>query len=73
MHSSAFPSGFSSASCWSSMARLIFGYGLYEWATWHYPAGVQLTHLHTPVWWGACSFWSELFYIIKFRPGRQSM
>ena len=35
-----------------------------------YPPLVQLTNLHTPVWWGG--FWrcSELFYVVKFRPGR---
>ena len=45
-------SGSSSACCWRCTARMIFGYGVYEWATANYPAGVQLTNLHAPVWWG---------------------
>ena len=31
---------------------MILGYGVYEWQTASYPTGVQLTNLHTPVWWG---------------------
>ena len=31
---------------------MIFGYGVYEWQTASYPPLVQLTNLHTPVWWG---------------------
>ena len=32
--------------------------------------GVQLTNLHTPVWWGGLLAVLGLFYIVKFRPGR---
>lgn len=48
-------------------------YGIYEWATSSYPAGVQLTDLHTPVWWGGILLVIGLLYVIKFRPGRASM
>jgi hypothetical protein len=50
---------------------LIFGYGVYEWATASYPAGVQLTELHTPVWWGAVLGILGILYVVKFRPGRE--
>ena len=48
-------------------------YGIYEWATATYPAGVQLTSLHTPVWWGGILLVIGLLYVVKFRPGRASM
>jgi hypothetical protein len=48
-------------------------YGIYEWATANYPAGVQLTDLHTPVWWGGTLLVIGLLYVIKFRPGRASL
>jgi hypothetical protein len=48
---------------------LIFGYGLYEWSSGNYPPVVQLTNLHTPVWWGAVLGVLGIFYVIKFRPG----
>ena len=48
-------------------------YGIYEWVTSSYPAGVQLTNLHTPVWWGGILLVIGLLYVIKFRPGRASM
>ena len=35
-----------------------------------YPAGVQLTNLHTPVWWGGVLALLGLFYVVKFRPGQ---
>ena len=35
-------------------------------------AGVQLTNLHTPVWWGGMLAALGLFYVVKFRPGRAS-
>jgi len=49
---------------------MIMLYGIYEWATGLYPSGVQLTNLHTPVWWGAILLVIGLLYVIKFRPGR---
>ena len=51
---------------------LIFGYGAIEWSTSAYPAGVELTQLHTPFWWGAVLGLLGLFYCIKFRPGRSN-
>ncbi len=48
-------------------------YGIYEWITANYPAGVQLTDLHTPAWWGGILFLIGILYVIKFRPGRSSM
>ena len=47
-------------------------YGIYEWATASYPAGVQLTNLHTPVWWGGILLIVGLLYVVKFRPGGAS-
>jgi hypothetical protein len=51
---------------------LICGYGIYEWISSSYPAGVQMTYLHTPVWWGGLLLLIGLFYAIKFRPSRSS-
>jgi hypothetical protein len=51
---------------------LVLGYGVYEYATGLYPTGVQLTQLHTPIWWGALLLVIGIFYLIKFRPGRAS-
>ncbi len=52
---------------------MIACYGIYEWMTANYPAGVQLTNLHTPVWWGGVLFLIGVLYVVKFRPGRASM
>ena len=52
---------------------MIVGYGIYEWVNASYPAGVQLTNLHTPVWWGGVLFLIGVLYVVKFRPGRASM
>jgi hypothetical protein len=49
---------------------MILGYGIYEWSTGIYAPGVQLTDLHTPVWWGGLLALLGLFYVIRFRPGR---
>lgn len=49
---------------------MITGYGVFEWTTGNYAAGVQLTNLHTPVWWGALLGLLGLVYAIRFRPGR---
>ncbi len=51
---------------------MICGYGIYEWVSSSYPVGVQMTHLHTPVWWGGFLFLTGVFYTVKFRPGRNS-
>jgi hypothetical protein len=70
MHSSSISIWFFIGVLLSIYGGLILGYGLYEWATSSYPAGVQLTNLHTPVWWGAVLFLVGLFYLVKFRPSR---
>jgi hypothetical protein len=31
---------------------------------------VQLTSLHTPIWWGAILAILGVLYVVKFRPGR---
>lgn len=49
---------------------LALAYGIYEWATGLYPAGVQLVELHTPIWWGALLLVIGVLYLVKFRPGR---
>ena len=67
-----FRSGFSSECCWSIYGAMIFGYGVFEWTTGSYPPGVQLTNLHTPVWWGGVLALLGLFYVVKFRPGARS-
>lgn len=48
---------------------MILGYGIFEAATGTYPAGVQLTRLHTPIWWGGILLALGLVYVVKFRPG----
>jgi hypothetical protein len=47
---------------------LIFGYGVYEFATGTL-ANVVLKELHAPLWWGAGMLVVGLFYSIKFKPG----
>ncbi len=51
---------------------MIFGYGIVEAATGNYPPLVQLTNLHTPVWWGGVLGLLGMFYVVKFRPGRST-
>jgi hypothetical protein len=43
---------------------------LVKWAIASYPAGVQLTQLHAPAWWGATLLALGLGYVVKFRPQR---
>ena len=49
---------------------MIFGYGIYETISGNFPPGVQLTQLHTPLWWGGVLLLLGVVYVIKFRPGR---
>lgn len=70
MHGSGIPIWFFIGILLTVYGGMIGGYGLYEWATASYPAGVQLTQLHTPVWWGGVLFLVGVLYLIKFRPGR---
>jgi hypothetical protein len=51
---------------------LILGYGIYEAISGNYPPQVQMTYLHTPVWWGGLLAAIGLFYLVKFRPGRSA-
>jgi hypothetical protein len=51
---------------------MIFSYGMYELATGSYPPLVELTSLHTPIWWGGVLTIVGVLYVVKFRPGRAS-
>ena len=70
MHGSGIPIWFFIGVLLFIYGAMIFGYGVFEWATASYPLGVQLTNLHTPVWWGGCGS-SRPLYTAKFRPGRR--
>ena len=70
MHDSGIPIWFFIGILLIVYGVMIFGYGLYEWSSGIYAPGVQLTRLHTPVWWGGLLSLLGLVYVIKFRPGR---
>ena len=70
MHGSKIPIWFFIGLLLTVYGVLIFGYGIYETATGNFPPGVQLTELHTPLWWGAILLVLGLVYLVKFRPGR---
>jgi hypothetical protein len=70
MHGSGIPIWFFIGVVLVVYGGMILGYGVFEWMTASYPAGVQLTSLHTPVWWGGLLAVLGLFYVVKFRPGR---
>lgn len=70
MHGSGISIWFFNGVLLSLYGALALGYGIYEWLTGLYPAGVELTGLHTPVWWGALLLVVGIFYLLKFRPGR---
>jgi hypothetical protein len=70
MHGSGIPIWFFIGVLLVTYGALIFGYGIYEFATGNYPPLVQLTNLHAPIWWGGALGLLGLFYVIKFRPGR---
>ena len=72
MHGSRIPIWFFIGVLLVAYGGMIFGYGVFEWATGSYPQAVQLTNLHTPVWWGALLFLLGVFYVLKFRPARSS-
>jgi hypothetical protein len=48
---------------------LILGYGIFE-AVIGPLAPVELSYLHTPIWWGGLLTVLGLLYVVKFRPGR---
>jgi FtsH-binding integral membrane protein len=72
MHGSGIPIWFFIGVLLLTYGALVLGYGLYEAATGIYPPGVQLTQLHTPIWWGAILLVLGLVYVVKFRPGKKN-
>jgi hypothetical protein len=70
MHGSKIPIWFFIGLLLTVYGVMIFGYGIYEAVTGNFPAGVQLTRLHTPLWWGGVLLLLGLVYVIKFRPSR---
>jgi hypothetical protein len=70
MHGSGIPIWFFIGVLLVVYGLMILGYGVYEWQTGSYPPLVQLTNLHTPVWWGGLLALLGLFYVVKYRPGR---
>jgi len=52
MHGSGIPIWFFIGVLLLIYGSMILGYGIYQWSTGIYPVGVELTNLHTPVWWG---------------------
>ncbi len=71
MHGSKIPIWFFIGLLLAIYGVLILGYGILEAMTGSFPPGVQLTELHTPIWWGGLLLVIGLFYLVKFRP-RQS-
>lgn len=72
MHGSGIPIWFFIGVLLVIYGMMIFAYGLYELGSGNYPAGVQLTSLHTPIWWGGTLLVLGLLYVVKFRPGRNN-
>lgn len=70
MHGSGIPIWFFIGVLLLVYGGMICGYGIYEWVSSSYPTGVQLTNLHTPVWWGGVLLLIGVLYSVKFRPGR---
>lgn len=70
MHGSKIPIWFFIGLLLTVYGAMIVGYGCYEAATGDFAAGVQLTNLHTPIWWGGLLLVLGLIYVIKFRPGK---
>ena len=70
MHGSGIPIWFFVGVLLVAYGAMIFGYGLYEVASGLYPPSVQLTNLHTPIWWGGILFLLGLVYVVKFRPSK---
>ena len=70
MHGSKIPIWFFIGLLLTISGVMIFGYGIYEAVSGSFPPGVQLTQLHTPLWWGGVLLLLGIVYVIKFRPGR---
>jgi hypothetical protein len=71
MHGSGTPIWFFIGVLLVIYAAMIVSYGCYELASGVYPPGVQLTELHTPIWWGGLLGAVGAFYVVKFRPGKK--
>jgi hypothetical protein len=72
MHGSRIPIWFFIGVLLTVYGVLILGYGIYEMSSGNYPPMVQMTYLHTPVWWGGTLALIGAFYLVKFRPGRKA-
>lgn len=70
MHGSGIPIWFFIGVLLVIYGAMITGYGVFEAVTGTYPPGVQLTNLHTPIWWGGTLLLLGLVYVVKFRPGK---
>ncbi len=70
MHGSGIPIWFFIGVLLLTYGVMICSYGIFEAVTGNYPPLVQLTNLHTPIWWGGILASLGLFYVLKFRPGR---
>lgn len=70
MHGSKIPIWFFIGLLLATYGVLICGYGIIEAVSGSYPPGVQLTDLHTPIWWGGLLAAFGAVYLVKFRPGR---
>lgn len=68
MHGSGIPIWFFIGVLLFVYGIMVLGYGIYELATGSYPAAVELTRLHTPIWWGALLVLVGFIYLVKFRP-----
>jgi hypothetical protein len=49
---------------------MILVYGIWELVTGNL-ANVVLANLHAPVWWGAIMLALDIFYDVRFRPGKE--
>jgi len=72
MHGSRIPIWFFIGLLLAAYGGMILGYGCYEAISGNFAPGVQLTELHTPIWWGAVLLLLGVVYVVKFRPGKKS-
>jgi hypothetical protein len=70
MHGARIPIWFFIGLLLTLYGLLVVVAGVTEWASGHYPSGVELNQLHAPVWWGGLLALLGLFYLVKFRPGK---
>lgn len=69
MHGSKIPIWFFIGVLLLAYGILITAYGVYEVTTGNL-ADVALKELHAPLWWGSLMLVLGLFYVVKFRPGK---